>query len=154
MPQDQAYAFFDEAVFQSSSTIGEYYDLGYITKADTVEELAQQIGLDPAVLRDTVDKYTQGAASGEDAEFGRPLFPSDLTTAPYYATAVEPVVHNHTGGVVTNSRRQAVTEADKSPIPGLYVVGTAADNTLQPGVTFSFPYPKLVVDCVIEDLAK
>lgn len=105
MPQDQAYAVFDETVFQSSSAIREYYELGYITKADTIEELADQIGLNPAVLKDTVDKYTEAAIAGEDTKFGRPLFPSDLTTAPYYATAVEPVVHNHTGGVVNQCQR-------------------------------------------------
>lgn len=47
-----------------------------------------------------------------------------------------------------------MTEADNSANPGLYVIGTAADNTLQPGITFSFPYAKLVVNCVMEDIAK
>ncbi|MBP3701668.1 MAG: FAD-dependent oxidoreductase, partial [Lachnospiraceae bacterium] len=154
MPEGKAYAIFDEAVFQSSGAIQEYYDLGYIVKADTLEELAGKLELDVETLKDTMAKYAATATAGVDEEFGRNLFPSDLTTAPYYAAPVEPVLHNHTGGVATDARGQALAKADNSVIPGLYVVGTAADNTLQPMATFSFPYARLVVECVIEDLAK
>ena len=45
---------------------------GWIVKADTLEELAEKLGIDPTGLADQVARYNEGCASGED-EFGRDL---------------------------------------------------------------------------------
>lgn len=155
MPEGKAYAVFDDAVFQSSVTIQEYFDLGYFMKADTLEELAALVNLDPATLKKTVEDYTAIAKAGVDEEFGRTQFASDLSTAPYYITTVpvEPALHSAVGGVVTNGRGQAIRE-DGSVIEGLYVAGNAADNTFQPNALAGVTFARVVSEYIVEDIAK
>ena len=40
-------------------------------KADTIEELAELIGLDCTVLRDTIDRFNADVRKGHDDEFNR-----------------------------------------------------------------------------------
>lgn len=144
------YAILDETVFQSSVTIQEYYELGYFEKADTIEELAELIGIDPQTLKETVEKYSAAADAGVDEEFGRELFPSNLTNAPYYAAPVQPALHSAVGGVVTNARGQAIRE-DGTVISGLYVAGSAADNTLLPNSLPGSMFARVVAGSILED---
>ncbi len=152
MLEGKAYAIIDQKVFDTSVTIQEYYGLGYFLKADTIEELANLVGLDPAVLQKTMDEYAEIARKGVDEQFGRPLFPSDLTTAPFYISKnpVQPALHNAVGGIVTNGHGQALRE-DGSLIPGLYVAGNAADNTLQPNGMSTIPFARVVAQYIVEE---
>lgn len=73
-----------------------------VYRADTIEELAEQIGMDPAVLRKTVDDYNAAVESGYDELTGRTIF---NTTAkiedqgPHFANPRAPAVHHTMGGV-------------------------------------------------------
>ncbi|MDR1183577.1 MAG: FAD-binding protein [Coriobacteriales bacterium] len=49
----------------------DYLDAGVIVSADTIEELAGKIGLDPVRLKTTMDDYNKNAALGSDPEFKR-----------------------------------------------------------------------------------
>lgn len=49
----------------------EYLDEGLIFKGETPEELAEQIGVDPAVLAATINGYNENAAQNVDPDFGR-----------------------------------------------------------------------------------
>lgn len=44
-------------------------------KADTLDELAQKIGVDAAGLAATVEAYNADVEKGEDTKFGRPAEP-------------------------------------------------------------------------------
>lgn len=44
---------------------------GYFVVADTLEELAQKIGVDPTGLVDEAQKFSTFAESGKDTDFGR-----------------------------------------------------------------------------------
>jgi fumarate reductase flavoprotein subunit len=44
-----------------------------IVKADTIEELATELGLDSATLKATIEKWNSSVAEGTDPEFNRPL---------------------------------------------------------------------------------
>lgn len=44
---------------------------GYIQRADSIEGLAREIGVDPQELRATVDRHNRSAETGKDPEFGR-----------------------------------------------------------------------------------
>lgn len=152
MPEGLGYAIFDQAVFDSSATIQEYFDLGYFQKADTVEELAEKLDLDPAVFAQTMATYAEAARSGTDSEFGRTSMLSDLTTAPFYGAPVERALHNAVGGVVTDAYGRAL-DGTGSAIPGLYVAGNAADNTLVPNVTSGcMIYTRVIAQAIAEDL--
>ena len=83
---------------------------GYIFKAETLEELAEAIGVDAATLVQTVADYNDAMASGADEQ------------APFYAGRVVAVSPDTAGGVTVNTRLQVV-DVFGEPIPGLYAVG-------------------------------
>ena len=95
---------------------------GRIFRADTIEELAVQIGLDPAVLRATHDQFNAYVAAGADADFGRSLFGDPLDTPPFYASPRMPTVHHTMGGIEIDLMGH-VLDAEGNIIPGLYAAG-------------------------------
>jgi 3-oxosteroid 1-dehydrogenase len=113
-------------------------DSGAIRTAATLEELAGQIGIDPAALAQTVERFNGYARKGLDPDFGRgqsayndclgdpgyspnhSLGPID--TPPYYATDVYPNDVGTCGGVLTDEYAR-VLDQDERPIPGLYATG-------------------------------
>ncbi len=71
---------------------------GTLFRADTLEELAEQINVDPTILKETITAYNAYVDAGKDPEFGKDVFDLKVTTAPFYATPRKPAVH-HTMGV-------------------------------------------------------
>ena len=95
---------------------------GHTVKGETIEELAEQIGVDPAVLQATVDKYNAGMESGED-EFGKATDPNaTISVGPFYASLRTPTVHHTMGGVTINSNAEVI-DTEGNVIPGLYAAG-------------------------------
>ena len=98
---------------------------GWIKKADTIEELGRLIGgaMDPAVLKETVDKYNSYCEQGYDPEFGRGVQAlKPLVTPPFYACALYPGGINTCGGPRRNAYGQ-VLDPFKNIIPRLYSAG-------------------------------
>ena len=96
---------------------------GWIIKADTIEELAEKIGKDPAALKAEVEKYNAMVDAGADTDFGR-----DITTmakieqGPFYAIEEVPAMPACSGGAKRNIKGQ-VLNWDNEPIEGLYSAG-------------------------------
>ena len=100
-------------------------------KADTLEELAEKIGVPADKLTETVKHYNEVCASGVDTDFcKRPelLFPID--EPPFYASKVGAVLLVVCGGAKTNADFQCL-DASGEPIPGLYAVGNASGGTAE-----------------------
>ena len=95
---------------------------GWIKKADSIEDLADQINHDPAVLQDTINKWNYSCELGEDIEYGRKLMLNPLVTAPFYAVELSPAMLNTQGGPRRNIKAQII-RPDGSPIPRLYSSG-------------------------------
>ena len=96
---------------------------GWITKGDTIPDLAIKIGLDPSALDSTIARWNADAASGEDTEFGRTLMLKPLSTkGPYYAVELSPSMLNTQGGPRRNEKAEIV-KPDGTPIPRLYSAG-------------------------------
>ena len=87
-----------------------------------LEDLAKQLNLDPAVLKDNVDRYNAAVEAGKDEEFGRTSFANKLDEGPYYAIKVAPGVHHTMGGLKINTNTE-VLDASGNVIPGLYAAG-------------------------------
>lgn len=102
--------------------IDELVEEGTVFRADTIEDLAEQIGVDPTVFSETHDKFNSYVESGVDEDFGRTLFGNPLVTPPFYASPRVPTVHHTMGGIKINLNGQALNEADEV-IPGLYAAG-------------------------------
>ena len=125
----------------------------YAVEAESIEALAEKIGVDPKTLSQTVASYQKYYDNENDEEFGRTDMRSRLDTAPFYAVPVFPVVHHTRGGVSIDLRSQ-VLDLKGNPIPGLYGAGEVTDNKLMgndpvaAGITFG----RLCAQSVLEDL--
>lgn len=100
---------------------------GKAYRADTLEELAETLGMDPAVLTDTVAKFNGYASAGSDPEFGRTYFTSTspVVEGPFYASACTWAVLISDGGINIDWDTLAVLDKNDQPIPGLFAIGEA-----------------------------
>ena len=111
---------------------------GTVARADTVEALAECVGIAPDRLRAAVDRYNGHAERKDDSDFGkRPelLFP--IRKPPFYASKFGPAMLAVVGGLLTDTRLR-VLDAGQNPIPGLYAVGNVA------GGLYGVDYPTLI----------
>ena len=82
--------------------------------------------MDPAALKNSVEKMNTWADSRHDGEFKKESkFLRPVATPPFYATKLNPRHLGTLGGVRINEKTEAVNEEGLA-IPGLYVVGTDA----------------------------
>lgn len=105
---------------------------GRAYKADTLEELAEQIGVPAENLKASVEEYNRhclgGDLEGQEDEFGRTLFTDNaqknngIDDAPFYAAARVPTVHHTMGGVKINLNTEVI-DTEGNVIPGLYAAG-------------------------------
>ena len=96
---------------------------GWLKAADSIEELAAQLGLDGAALTETIERYNRSCAAGVDEEQGRTadtLFP--VATAPFYGFPVDHVLWNTLGGPERNAQCEIIGWSNE-PIPHLYGAG-------------------------------
>ena len=92
-------------------------------KADTVEELAEAMGVPSENLKATFARYEENVANGSDADYGKdPQYLMSLGEGPYYALPTYQQVCLSLGGINTNRYWQVVDQV-KNPIPGLYAIG-------------------------------
>ena len=117
-----AYTILDQKMMDASSTYNGYFTKGYAVQADSYEELAEKLGIDPATLTATMETWNKAVADQKDDEFGRLSFASALDIAPYYAIKVSPGIHHTMGGLKINTNAEVLTEAGEA-IPGLYAAG-------------------------------
>ncbi|MEG0070745.1 MAG: FAD-binding protein [Raoultibacter sp.] len=103
--------------------LGAAFDIA--AQGDTVEQLAQKVGIDGKELALTVAEWNSNCAAGSDLSFGRKdsLFPID--TPPYYAAEVRPGTGTTFGGVLVDTKARALSAATNEPIPRLYACGNS-----------------------------
>ena len=99
--------------------------------ADSVEELAEKIGVPAENLKKTIETYNAAVDAGVDAEFGRKLDGTDnnynlainkIEGDKYYAIRLHALCVMTLGGVTANENMQVLDEAG-NVIPGLYAAG-------------------------------
>ena len=101
--------------------VDELVEDGIVFKADTIEELAEQLDIDPEVLKATHETFNSYTESGVDADYGRTLF-GDPVVAPFFASARVPTVHHTMGGLQINMQNE-VLNSEGNPIKGLLAAG-------------------------------
>ncbi len=138
---------------------------GYLTQADTLEQLAQKLGIDAAGLQASVARFNGFAATGIDTDFQRGVTAYQqnigdatwtgkspnlgaLTQAPFYAVRLYPGDIGASTGLATDADAR-VLDGQQQAIEGLYAVGndmhsimggvyTAPGITIGPGVVFGY----------------
>ena len=105
-----------------NESIDDLVKAGRAFKADTLEDLAKQIGVDPVAFVKSVETFNKAVDGTAKDEFGRTLFDKKIDTAPFYAGARVPTVHHTMGGVSINADAQVIDPNGKV-IKGLYAAG-------------------------------
>ena len=101
---------------------------GVVKIANTWEEMAQKLGVDPAVLISTIDKYNSYCDHGYDDEFYKDRrYLAPLLEPPYYAVRCSTTFLDTLGGIKVNERME-VQDKQGKVIPGLYAAGVIADG--------------------------
>lgn len=96
---------------------------GYGYSSDTIEGLAEQMGVPVEEFVGTVERWNTAVANGDDEQFHRPtdtLIPID--TPPFYAVKCCPEVLNTDGGPRRDEFAR-ILDIDGDPIPGLFSAG-------------------------------
>jgi tricarballylate dehydrogenase len=134
-PDNKAFYITDEAVM-SQARLSGFFDTDVPpAKADTIAELATQLGLEPSVLEQTVAEFN--AACRADVEWD----PSDydgkstqgvtppksnwanpIAQAPFYGYPVATAICFTYGGLKTDTSSRVLSNSG-FPIPGLYAAG-------------------------------
>jgi fumarate reductase flavoprotein subunit len=94
-----------------------------VIQAYSLDDLARQTGIDPAVLRATVDEYNGYCARGHDGRFAKdPVFLRPLVGPTYYAVKAHTATLGTMGGIKIDEKTQVVDKKN-AVIPGLYAGG-------------------------------
>ncbi len=114
----------------SEEDIQKSIDNGYLYKGDTIEELAENMGVEPNVLTKTVEQYNTACSTNNDELFGRVQFSegSEIVSGPFYATPLRPVAHITIGGLTVDDTNH-VLDTDGNIINGLYAAGEVINGS-------------------------
>lgn len=97
---------------------GDYY------KADTLDGLAEKLGVPAENLKATVTRYNEMCDYGEDVDFGVPeRFLSPVKNGPFYACKISAFLLSLPYGLHVDENSQVCGEDDE-PIGGLFAVGS------------------------------
>ncbi len=112
-------------------------------KADTLEELAEQLGMPAENLIASVEKYNAACAAGVDEEFGKAE--ANLVSlgenGPYYAFTVNCLAYCTCGGLDVDTNMQVLRSDGVTPIEGLYAVGIDSIGVLYSNITdYNIPF--------------
>jgi fumarate reductase flavoprotein subunit len=109
----------------SQEKLDRQVEAGTLFRADTIEELAVKVGMDPEVLKETIVKYNSYVDAGFDPEFHKDTFSLKVEKAPFYATPRKPAVHHTMGGLRIDTNTHVLDE-NGQPIKHLYAAGEVA----------------------------
>lgn len=116
-----------DSVYVTEASPGEDTLLrrGQLFKADTLEDLAKQMGVDSHAFVTEIERFNAFAQAGQDEDFGRYLFTdiSVVDTPPFYAAPATWAAHITIGGLEADNDTFAVLDESGQPIAGLYACG-------------------------------
>lgn len=133
-PWHTAYQIMDQRIFDTGDDrvrildFGRRLEEGLFYVADTLEQLAEQIEIEPDILVATVARYNGYVDAGRDPEFGRTNLVHKhgalrrIETGPFYVYPSTAVVFGTYCGLRIDPAAR-VLQADGSAIPGLYAAG-------------------------------
>jgi len=116
--------------------------------ADSIEELAGKIGIEPAVLKATVDEYNRFCEQGHDEIFAKdPKYLRPLKGPKFYAIKARSLFLGSLGGIKINHDMEVIDKKGKT-IPGLYAGGNDAGGawgdsypySVTPGAASAFAF--------------
>ena len=125
--------------FNEGTFMPGYREDGYVVTADTIEELAEKLGLPAENFKATVDRYNQLYDMQKDEDFGKEAYRlSQMRKAPFEGVRMSGGYFICTlDGIKIDTNMNALTP-EGTPIEGLYVAGDCS------GGYFATSYPNLL----------
>ncbi len=112
-----------QAATQLDQLLQDNVKKGNVFIGNTIEEVAQKAGMDPAILKQTAETMTKYAKQGHDDQFDKdPYYLKAVDTPPFYIVRGKLNTITSLNGVKVNEGLQVLDKEDK-PIPGLYAIG-------------------------------
>jgi len=108
---------------------------GNTVVADTIEELAELIGVPADEMVATINRYNEMVEKQFDDDFHKPVeFLYPVKDGPFYAAKIGIALLAIVGGLSVNTNLQVLNN-DRQPIEGLYATGNTS------GDTYAIDYP-------------
>ena len=126
MISDKDTCWIDGEVNRYGRNVENLINQGQLYRADTLEGLAELMGVDAATFAQTIEQYNEYARQGEDLDFGRTNFTehSPIENPPFYASPRTWAMHITVGGLVVDSATDyTVIGEDGNRIEGLHAIG-------------------------------
>ena len=102
---------------------GVFRNLIDLHRCDTLEELAEELGIPYDKMKASVERYNELCDKGVDTDFGKPAkYMHKIEKAPFWGARKHIRVSAEVSGVITNENAQAL-DAEGRPIEGLYCAG-------------------------------
>ena len=125
----KAFYIYDQRLYDSAYRLQKHNDLGYHVKADTLEELAEKLGVNGENLVKSVEAYNKAVAGEEKDQFREKPFTEKFgAEGPYYGVQVESAIHMTKGGVVADEKAQVLNN-DGQVVKGLYAAGEVTNTS-------------------------
>ncbi len=122
----------------ATSIIEEAIESGNGYTADTLEELAEMMGVDVDVFLAEVENYNAMYEAGEDTQFHkRAELLTSISEPPFYALKFGPSLLTMPGGLEVNVNLQVLDE-NEEVIEGLYAIGNVS------GGRYAVDYPVFI----------
>ena len=132
-PEQTAYLIVDEAHMQ----MPEMPLIKFLDGHETIAEMETALGIPAGNLAETLDRYNQYAAKGEDPDFHKQpeyVAPQDKSPWAVFDLSLGRAMYSgFTMGGLTVTLDAEGQRADGSVIPGLYAAGACASNIAQDG---------------------
>ncbi|MDE8701358.1 FAD-binding protein [Adlercreutzia equolifaciens] len=113
----------DERPYDLDADLEEYAGLETVFKADTLEELAEKMGVPADAFVETVTTYDADAKAGADSTFAKdPEYLVAVGEAPYYGFKLSSLIVNTNGGVRVDHDCRVIDQ-NAQPVNGLYAAG-------------------------------
>lgn len=151
--QANVYSILDQAVINKMAKDGNFMGLGiyvrrgqkmdklqaeidhalaqhksFIFKADTIEELAEQMALPVDNVKYTIKRYNQFVDQGEDIDFGKdPQYLQKVSQGPFYGFKLNIGAFCTMGGLKVTPQNEVLDEKS-NVIKGLYAAGNDASG--------------------------
>ena len=122
------YAVLNGQIFEKLAVTAEEIQKGVaggrIIEAETVAELARNLGIPADALQDSVARHNASIEKGIDPDFNKPMTKNmvPLTVKPFYAIAQWPAIHHCMGGLRIDKNARVIDIWGR-PIPKLYAAG-------------------------------
>lgn len=107
-------------------------------KADSIEELAEKVGINKEKLVETINDYNEWCTTGDQLFDKNKKYMKPLVGPKFYALKFAPSAYGSLGGIKINHNTEVLDKAS-NPIPGLYAAGTDANSVCNPDYVFVLP---------------